>query len=258
MVVHERAVYATQPAPLRSQIDGLLKTATPTSIEGDIFAIIVPDSNLLSGGTVAAQVYKTLDAKQYDTVVLIAPSHTGAFRRISICSIDAYRTPLGDLEVSDKVRNELCDEDDDIFLDDTGHYHTAGIDVQLPFLQTLFPTFDIVPVVMGEESPEFCKELGSAVGEVMYNQRTLVVACVDIEEGTEEDLEKLQTYLKEHDVSRLMSMVNSEQVKLHGKGAMLVALIASLHRRANSVEVLQMQAPQGSAPGFIGAVLARR
>ncbi len=253
----ERVVYATQEKPLQKQIEALLKGAPKREVAGVVHAVIVPDANLMSGGATAAEVYRTLEGRMYDTIILIAPSHTGAFERITICSLDDYRTPLGTLKVHDKMRNELCDEDDDIFLDDTGHFHTDGIDVQLPFLQTVLPPFDIVPIVMGAETPELCKELGHAVGEVMYNRRTLVVACANVMEASEEALEEMRAALEALDVPRLTVLFNSERVRMEGKGAVLVALIAALHRRANHAEIVRLQPPTDERPGFVGAVISR-
>lgn len=254
---HERAVYATQPSPLRQQIQTLLDRATRYDIEGEILCAVVPDTNRMSGGGVAADVYGTLRGRSYDTVIIVAPSHTGSFDRMNICSVDTYRTPLGDLRVNDVVRNELCDEDDDIFLDDQGHYHIEGIDVQLPNLQSVLDEFDIVPIVMGEESPEYCRELGSALGEIMYDGRTLLIATADILEATDESLERFQAAFASRDVSTLMALLNSETVRVEGKGPLLVALIAGMHRRATHAQVLRKQAPLNGDPGFVGAVLYR-
>lgn len=257
MIASDRAVYATQPKPLRSQIADLLDDAQREPIEGDILALIVPDSNLLSGGEVAADAFNTLRGRAYDTVILIAPSHTGPFRRMNICSVDEYYTPLGNLAINDAVRNELCDEDDDIFLDDTGHFHVEGVDVQLPYLQTLLGSFNIVPIVMGDENPDFCRELGRAVGEVMYNRRTLVVASADLLDADAEGMELFKTHLENLDVERLMMLLNSERVRMEGRGTVLVALMAALHRRANRARVVHMESPTDDQIGFAGAVLWR-
>ncbi len=257
MAILDRAVYATQPRPLEHQIEDHLKAAHPAPIDGQIYALIVPDANLLSGGRVAAEVYKLLEGRAYDTVVLIAPSHTGTFERMNICSVDTYRTPLGELPVNDRLRHELCDEDDDIYLDDSGHYHTEGIDVQLPYLQTLLGAFDIVPIVMGEESPEFCRELGHAVGEITYNRKALVVASADVLEASEAALADFKAYFEAGDVSRLMMLFNGERMRVEGKGPILVALIAALHWRAGKARVLCLEPSHGDEPGYIGAVLWR-
>lgn len=257
MAILDRPVYATQPRPLENQIASYLKTANPAPIEGDLFAIVVPDTNLLSGGEVAAEVYKLLQDREYDTVILIASSHTGSFPRMHICSVDTYHTPLGNLMVNDRMRHELCDEDDDIYVDDSGHFHTEGVDVQLPYLHQLLSDFDIVPIVMGDESPEYCRELGHAIGEVMYNRRTLIVASTDVLNASEENLATFKSLFEAHDVSRLMALVNSEQVHLHGKGPLLVAMIAALHRHANKARILRMEQANGTHPGYLGAVLWR-
>lgn len=225
--------------------------------EGEVLALVVPDSNLLSGGRAAARVFKSVEGRHYDTVILIAPSHAGAFQRINVCSLDSYRTPLGELAVNDAIRNELCDEDDDIYLGDAGHFHTEGIDVQLPYLQMLLQEFDVVPVVMGDESPDFCRELGNAVGEVMYNRRTLVVASADILEAEPGALDRLREHFEAGDVSRLMALLNGDQMRIEGKGPLLVALIAALHRRADRIRLIDLVPPQGDTPGVFGAVLSR-
>lgn len=259
MVTANRAIYATQPRPLREQIDRLLRAAPEESIPGEIVAAIVPDTNLLEGGSTAAAVYKLLIGRNYDTVIIVAPSHTGAFGRIHICSVDQYRTPLGDLRVNDQIRNELCDEDDDIFLDNQGHFHTEGIDVQLPFLQTVLTSnFAVVPIVMGDESPDFCRELGYAIGEIMYSRRALLIATSNIIHGLNDDLDLLREHLEEGDVSRLMALLNSGRVRLEGKGPLIVSLIAALHRKAERVQVLDLETPQEGETGYLGAIMVRR
>ena len=258
MGVPDRAVYATQPRPLRNQIEKLLRASSASGIQGEIVAVVVPDDNLLTGGGIAADVYKVLEGRSYDTVIVVAPSHTGDFGRIHVCSVDDYHTALGNLRVNDQIRNELCDEDDDIFLDNEGHFHTEGVDVQLPFLQTVLKgEFDVVPVVMGNESPDFCRELGQAIGEVMYSRRALVVATADILEGVPEDIHTFRDLLATADVSRLMALLNSGRVRMEGKGPLLVALIAALHRKANQVHILDIQNPEDGRSGYLGVVVTK-
>lgn len=258
MGTSSHAVYATQPRPLRDQIEKLLRAAPSDAIEGEIVAAIVPDANLLSGGTVAADVYKVLEGRRYDTVIVVSPSHTGPFGRISICTVDRYRTPLGELRVNDPVRNELCDEDDDIFLDNEGHFHNEGVDVQLPFLQTVLESdFDVVPIVMGDESPDFCRELGHAIGEVMYSRRALLVATANIRGGDRENLESFRDLLESGDVFRLTAHLNSDKVRVEGKGPLIVALIAAQHRKSNRVHIVELEPPRDDEPGYVGAVISR-
>lgn len=259
--MHENGtlVYATQEVPLNQQLTGLLRDAGASPVEFDVQALIVPDANLLSGGAIAAEVYSSLpDRSEYENVLVVSPGHDEEFRRISICNLDTYHSPLGDVVIDDRVRNELCDEDDDIFVDNRGHFQHTGMDVQLPFLQSVLKGFSVVPLVMGHESPEFCNELGHAVGEMMFNRPTLVVASADIVRATPEGISKFREALSDMDVERLMVLLNREdEIVVRGKGAVLVALIAALRRRADAVHITSITAPADDHPGYVGALIGR-
>ena len=260
MSLASRAVYPTQPGPLRQHLDRLLADAPGGGgPPDDLVALVVPDSNRATGGAAAAAAYARLRGADLDTVLVISPSHTGAFGRLSICRAEAYHTPLGPVRVNDHLRNELCDEDDDIFLDDTGHYHTEGADVQLPFLQAVLgdDAFDAVPIVMGEESPAFCRELGAAVGEVMYAKRAVVVGSCDLLAGGPAELDRLRAAIEGFEESELMHLLASETVRVEGMGALITTLIAAQRRGATRAEVLALEPPTDDAPGALACALWR-
>ena len=254
MSLATRAVYPTQPDALRQHLDGLLRQsdgqadARPDDA-GVLVGLVVPDSNRASGGPAAADAFARLAGTEVQTVLVISPSHHGAFGRLSICQTDAYHTPLGDVPVNDHLRNELCDEDDDIYLDDTGHYHTEGADVQIPFLQRVLGEFDVVPIVMGEESPAFCRELGAAVGEVMHGRRSVVVGSCDLLAG--DDFGAFRTAIEAFDESTLMHLMGSEAIRVEGMGALITALIAARRRGATRAEVLRLAPQTDEAPGVL-------
>jgi AmmeMemoRadiSam system protein B len=193
-----------------------------------------------------------------DTVVLVEPNHEGTFDRLTLCRADAYPSPLGDVPVNDPFRNELCDEDDDIFLDDRGHYHEEGTRVQLPFLQRVLEgPFSIVPIVMGDESPALCRELGAAVGEVMYAKRAVVVASAELLALEGDALGRFTEALEAFNVSELMHLLGSETVRVEGVGPVLVAVIAAQHRGANRARLLRVVPPDGGRPGAFACALWR-
>ncbi len=257
MEILQSAIYATQPRPLQKQLETLLRESTQYPVEDDVLGIIVPDSNLLRGGPVAANVFKTIAGKKYDTVIMISSSHTGPFKRMTICNLDSYHTPLGDVPVNERVCHELCDEDDDIFIDNQGHFQNKGIDVQLPFLQSIMKEFDIVPIVMGEETPEFCKELAGAISEIMFNRRTLVVASVDVLEASQDELASLKSLFESNNTDALFPLLNREDIVLQGKGPLLVTMLASSMRRGKRFQCINTTLPSEQSPGFMGAFISR-
>ena len=260
MSLATRAVYPSQPTPLRSHLDALLAEAElPADLDADaLIGIVVPDSNRASGGATAATAYQLLRGASLDTAIVISPSHNGEFGRLSICQTDTYHTPLGGVPVNDHLRNELCDEDDDIFLDDTGHYHTEGADVQLPFLQAMLGgDFDAVPIVMGEESPAFCRELGHAVGEILYGQRAVLVGSADVVGAEPGALDALRDAIETFNESELMHLLGGEKVQVEGMGALIVTLIAAKARGATAARVLSLDPPAAGAPGAIAIAFTR-
>ena len=259
MSLASRAVYPSQTAPLRQHLDALLDEARPPDLDGGhLIALVVPDSNRLSGGPAAAEAYALLRDLDLDTVVVVSPSHSGEFGRLSVCKVDTYQTPLGDVPINDHLRNELCDEDDDIFLDDTGHYHTEGADVQLPFLQSVLGEgFDAVPIVMGEESPAFCRELGRAVGEVLYSKRAVIVGTADVVGGEPDALRRLAEAIEAFDVGELFHLLGSDAMQVEGMGAVATTLLAAQERGATAARVLALAGPEDGAPGPIACAFWR-
>lgn len=258
MQLIEAPTLATQRTPLRGQIASLSKESTATPVDFFATIVLVPNTPSMAGGIVSADVYKSLSATNYDTVISIAPSAMGEFKRITVCSLDHYTSPLGDVPVDDRVRNELCDEDDDIFLDDTGHFSYTGIDVQLPFLQSVLGEFSVVPLVMGSETVDLCKELGSAVGEIMFNRNTLTVVCVDILKASPKGMELFRQALIDLDVPRMMTLLNQEnEILVQGKGGVIAAMIAATHRRSKRVHICDLAPPTEETHGFVGALIGR-
>ncbi len=251
--------YATQRQPLEKQIKDLLTQSEAEPVDFRVMSVIVPNSDHMDGAPFAADVFRSLQSDDVKNVISIASNRGEEFKRITICSLDTYNTPLGEVPVNDRVRNELCDEDDDIYIDDTGHFLHHGLDVNLPFLQQILTEFDVVPMIMGSESPEFCRELGHAIGEIMANQRTLVVGCVDIIEATDAGLERFKRHLEELDVTAMITLLNQEtDIRIEGKGPLLVAMMASAYRRANHVEFRGIQPPSDDRPGFAGVLIGRQ
>jgi AmmeMemoRadiSam system protein B len=264
MSLADRAVYATQPAALRQQVEHLLEAAGRPDIQGDLIALIVPNTNRVEAGPAAAAAIKLVEGEDFDVVLAVAPSHEGAFGRLAVARADVYHTPLGEVEIDDQLRNELCDEDDDIFLDDRGHYHVEGVAAMLPFLQVALPgPFRVVPIVMGDESPAFCRELGAAIGEVMYGKRALLVASADVLGADDGAIDRFTEAFETFDTAELLHVLGSEALRVEGSGAVIVAALAAKHRGANQARVLNLEAPADAGgdgadrPGSIACVLWR-
>ena len=86
--------YAGNEKTLRNDILKLLdSTKTDDKIE-NIIGIISPHAGYQYSGKTAASVYNYIRNKNYETVVVISPSHREYFPGTCVYEGDAYETPL--------------------------------------------------------------------------------------------------------------------------------------------------------------------
>ncbi len=60
------------------------------------------------------------------------------------------------------------------------HAKEHAIEVQLPFVQVLFPQARILPMIIGTQSPALCRHLGEELATLLGERKALVVASSDL------------------------------------------------------------------------------
>lgn len=151
--------YPSDPAELRALINTLL-AAVPPATGSAPKALIAPHAGYLYSGPIAATAYAQLvpERDQVKRIVLLGPSHYVAFDGLAASSAEAFATPLGlvpvDLEAVREVRAlpQVCEMD-------TAHAEEHSLEVELPFLQTVLADFTLVPLVVGDATPEEVSEV---------------------------------------------------------------------------------------------------
>jgi len=188
--------YPKAETDLTKQIDEYLAEAKPEPIK-NLRALICPHAGYEFSGKIAASAYKQLLGRDFDTVIVLGPSHYAAFNGAALTDADAYETPLGLVPISPKnaelakikpfAINPPCEverpgfwrqspKDLPAFGEDQPDTWEHSLEVQLPFLQRTLKKFSILPVVYGNVDPE-------AVAKVLLkflDDRTLVVVSSDL------------------------------------------------------------------------------
>ena len=250
--------YPASPDGLRSQINEFLDKAELSDIE-NIKAIVCPHAGYIYSGQVAAYSYRQIAGKKFDSVFLIAPSHSEYFDFSSIYSGDAYRTPLG-LVYIDKERSKiLADKSERIKLSLYGHRDEHSLEVQLPFLQVLFKDIKIVPIVIGQQSSQNIKELGNSIGELFKNEKILIVASTDLSHYHPYDIavtldQKVNKLISDFDHEALMTEFITNNAEMCGGGPVISAMIASKVLSANTSKILNYK-NSGDVSGDKSAVV---
>jgi AmmeMemoRadiSam system protein B/AmmeMemoRadiSam system protein A len=172
----------------------MLAKVTLPPIDGPIVAAVAPHAGYPYSGPVAAYTFAALKGHTYARVVVIAPSHYEGFGFTSVYDGDGYATPLGVVPVDKEFAHRLAKMSATIRLSERGHAPTSAggehaIEVELPWLQTVLGHFELVPIVMGDQSYESSRALGVALAKLIGEEQrkdgdtlgdTLILASSDL------------------------------------------------------------------------------
>jgi AmmeMemoRadiSam system protein B len=109
-------------------------------------------------------------------IVLLGPSHRVPLRGIAASGADAFETPLGRVPV-DREAVERLAALPQVAVRDDAHRLEHSLEVHLPFLQTVLGEFSLVPLVVGDASPEAVAE---AIELLWDEPGTFVVVSTDL------------------------------------------------------------------------------
>ncbi|HDL00830.1 MAG TPA: AmmeMemoRadiSam system protein B, partial [candidate division Zixibacteria bacterium] len=113
--------YPKSPVELTKQIAAFFAESEKVPLENSISALIVPHAGYIYSGKTAAKAYKQLEGKQYDTVVVVAPSHKVFFQGCSVFDGDGYATPLGVVEIDTELSEKIGTILPNVYLSNMGH-----------------------------------------------------------------------------------------------------------------------------------------
>lgn len=141
-------------------------------------AIIVPHAGYIYSGQAAAEAFHAIQpwASRYSRVVLLGPSHRVAFNGVAVPSCDAFETPLGNVPLDTQAIAALA-KMPGVISSDRAHAQEHSLEVQLPFLQKTLNAFQLLPIVVGNASPETVRQL---LQTVWGGDETLIVISSDL------------------------------------------------------------------------------
>lgn len=141
--------YPASPAILLATARNLMRQAAAAPRpSGRPVALVVPHAGWAYSGGVAAAAYRLLAAGSFERVVVLAPSHHGAFGGYALDDARAYLTPLGEVPVDREAVESLKGSGlARVVAGVTGPEH--AVEIELPFLQAALGRFSLVPVLVG-------------------------------------------------------------------------------------------------------------
>lgn len=170
--------YSGREAQLQQDVAGYMRQNPPPPDLGRVVGLAAPHAGYAYSGHVAGAAFNSLAAADFESVVLLGPDHRGAtMGRIATVGVDAWRTPLGEVSVDWELLEAI---EADIPLKKLSDDEEHSLEVELPFLQVRLERFKLAPLLMGDQSPATCRQLGEAIARAAGNSQPLLVASSDL------------------------------------------------------------------------------
>jgi AmmeMemoRadiSam system protein B len=167
----------------REQVEDLLPQALlAAELPGKIVAGIVPHAGWTFSGALAALVFAAVKQRQpVDTFVIFGAVHMVRTNAALLYDAGQWGTPLGTIDIDEELAEAIGTAGGQIILPDrNGHSREHSIEVQVPFIQHLFPEAALVPILVPPVA--HAPRVGEAVAQVLSqtNKRVVCIASTDL------------------------------------------------------------------------------
>ncbi|MDE3090728.1 MAG: AmmeMemoRadiSam system protein B, partial [Chloroflexota bacterium] len=240
--------YPGSPDELQETVDGFLAHAEYFPTDDELIALISPHAGYPYSGQTAAYAYRQLEKRQYDTVVLMGPSHYADFGPYAVSSKKFYATPLGAIELDQEFIDALSEK---IPLTRVAQDREHSLEIQLPFLQRVLGDFKFVPIMMslpfyvvGADALAPCQQLADALAEPAKTRRVLFVASSDLSHlpdysAVKKNDARTEELVAAYDVPGLVRyMWHAHACRACGDAPIVTALLAAKALGADRARVL--------------------
>lgn len=174
------AFYPADQESINAMLDEQLAESRGRRAAGNLRpkALIVPHAGWIYSGPVAASAYALVEpiSDAIDRVVLLGPSHFVPFDGVALPSNDAFATPLGEIMI-DRGAMETIEDLEFVTIWDRPHTREHSLEVQLPFLQKILGSFELVPVAVGSAT---AAQVGEIIDRLWGDERTLILISSDL------------------------------------------------------------------------------
>lgn len=156
--------YPEDPRKLSQQIQNFIR---PESAQHKVScrACLVPHAGYVYSGHVAAAVYGRIALQK--RIIVLGVRHFPYGADAAILTEGAWRTPLGDAPIDADLAAKISHACPLLRDDPVAHQREHSLEVQLPFLQVLNPSFNFVPIALGANQFDELVSIGETLGKVL-------------------------------------------------------------------------------------------
>jgi len=182
---------------LESKIKQLLQESNSYKkiVDKRVKAIIVPHAAWLHCDKIMAAAYAAVAKEKIEQVVILSRVHREPSKDIFLPEFLSYNTPLGSLDVDQKVLSQIADTNNIFKFSNVPHTEEHSIEVQLPFIKYLWPAAKIIPILTGKSLISNTKKISGALNIVLKNKmdKTLFIISSSLSSYNYEKISREQT-----------------------------------------------------------------
>jgi AmmeMemoRadiSam system protein B len=220
----------------------------PQTRNQSLLGLIVPHAGYRYSGPVAAHsYYKLASVGILESIIILGPNHTGLGSGVSTMTEGEWSTPLGDVPVDADLAREIADSSDLVDIEDEAHRNEHSIEVQLPFLQFIYPRrFKFVPICMMLQDLKTSIEVGEAIAKAAEKHGAAVLASSDWthyephEEAQSKDKQAIEAALQLNE-KKFQEIIEERPVSACGYGPVTAMIHAAKLRGVRSGNLLSYQ-----------------
>ena len=222
--------------------------AIPATRNEKLVGLIVPHAGYAYSGPVAAHSYYRLATRGLsESIIILGPNHTGMGSGVSTMTEGEWTTPLGEVPIDHELAMEIVDGSGLVDVEDEAHKSEHSIEVQLPFLQFIYPRrFRFVPICMMLQDLQTSLDVGEAVAKAAAKHKSLVIASSDWthyepqEKAALKDREAIRVAMEMNE-GRFQRTIEEKMVSACGYGPVTTLMHAAKSLGAKSGNLLSYQ-----------------
>ncbi len=218
--------YPSNPKELEASVQYYLNEAAAKFDQASSApkAIIAPHAGYVYSGLTAAAVYNRLAPARdiIKRVIILGPCHRVAVNALALPSTEVFQTPLGDVPLDMDAVAEIIGLPQVEIYNDT-HVEDHSLEVHLPFLQKVLGDFAIVPMIVGQATPE---QVAEVLDTLWGGPETLILISSDLSHYLSYDQAKALDDQTREAIERLdpMALGNNQACGRHSiKGLLMLA-----------------------------------
>ncbi|MBN1897340.1 MAG: AmmeMemoRadiSam system protein B [Spirochaetes bacterium] len=255
---------------LSKMIGTLLREArTEVKDNIDIFGLISPHAGYVYSGGCAAFGFKWVKDRQFDTVIVLGPSHYAYLDGSSVWKAGMYKTSLGEVPIDTEATQYLLDHKARVEFSQAAHLQEHSIEVQIPFLQQVLKNdFKLVPLIIGNQTLDYARLLASSIVDLLQKKEKqyLLVASSDLSHyHSDEVAQRLDgniiKAIEKMDPDTLYSLLENGKGEACGAGPIMVLLLAAKKLKKDNIKILnvtnsgQVSGDKSRVVGYMSAII---